>query len=99
MKGKVTVAATVHNVTVKNFSFSPNALEIQPGEKVVWKVESGTHTVTADDNSFNSGDINSASAHFEQTFATAGEVAYHCSHHPATMKGKVTVKDTPPPGP
>jgi plastocyanin len=104
MKAKVTVkaaataATVVHNVTVKNFSFSPNALEIQPGDKVVWKVESGTHTVTADDNAFNSGDMNSASPPFEQTFATAGEIPYHCNHHPA-MKGKVTVKDTSPPGP
>jgi plastocyanin len=99
MKAKVTVKAAatsetvVHNVTVKNFSFSPNALEIQPGEKVVWKVGSGTHTVTADDNAFDSGDMNSTSQPFEQIFATAGEITYHCNHH-AAMKGKVTVKDT-----
>ena len=83
-----TGSATVPNtVVIKNFSFSPNALDIQPGEKVVWKVESGTHTVTADDNAFDSGDMNSTSQPFEQIFATAGEITYHCNHH-AAMKGK-----------
>jgi len=80
-----------HNVIVKNFAFDPNALEIEKGETVSWKVASGTHTVTADDNAFDSGDMNSSSAAFERTFDSVGEVAYHCSHH-GSMKAQVTVK-------
>jgi plastocyanin len=47
------------------------------------------HTVTADDGSFDSGDV-AAGASFQHTFATAGTVKYHCIIH-ESMTGTVTV--------
>jgi plastocyanin len=48
-----------------------------------------THTVTADDLSFASGNL-TPNRSFERAFAAAGTYNYHCSIHP-TMKGRVIV--------
>jgi plastocyanin len=81
-----------HNVTIKNFKYSPQEIEIQQGDKVVWTAQDDVaHTVTADSGDFDSGDIADGDPPFEQTFKNAGEVKYHCEHHGA-MKGKVIVK-------
>jgi plastocyanin len=48
-----------------------------------------THNITADDESFSSGNILPGGT-FERTFTVAGSYAYHCSIHPA-MKGTVIV--------
>jgi plastocyanin len=49
-----------------------------------------THTVTATDKSFNSGDIK-AGGTFKWTFTTPGTYTYSCVYH-AWMKGTVIVK-------
>ncbi|CAN5419478.1 hypothetical protein BH10PSE6_BH10PSE6_05070 [soil metagenome] len=85
---------TSHNVVVKNFSYTPDALMIEKGHKVIWTVQSGKHTVTADDGAFDSGDVTKDSPPFEVTFNDAGEFGYFCAHHSEGMTGKVTVKDT-----
>ena len=48
------------------------------------------HTVTATDNSFNSGNM-AAGAKFTYVFKTAGTYNYICNYH-TWMKGTVTVK-------
>ena len=48
------------------------------------------HTVTADDGSFDSGNI-SVGKTFSHTFQTAGTFAYHCTIHPF-MKATVIVQ-------
>jgi plastocyanin len=48
-----------------------------------------THTVVADDASFNSGNI-APGGTFTHTFVGTGPVAYHCSIHPA-MQGTIQV--------
>jgi plastocyanin len=79
-----------HNVTIKNFTYSPKEIEIKQGDKVIWTSEDNIeHTVTADAGEFDSGDILKGDPPFEHTFKSAGEVKYHCDHHGA-MKGKVT---------
>ncbi len=52
--------------------------------------DSATHTVTADDGSFNSGDI-LAGHSWTYTFATPGTYSFHCKYH-SFMKGAVIVK-------
>jgi plastocyanin len=47
------------------------------------------HTVTADDDSFDSGQL-AKNASFSHTFTEVGVVPYHCENHPQ-MTGKVTV--------
>jgi len=49
-----------------------------------------THTVTGDDNSFDSGNI-SAGSRFSRTFSVVGTYKYHCTIHPS-MTGTVVVK-------
>jgi len=48
------------------------------------------HTVTADDNSFDSGNIG-AGGSYSRTFSVAGTFNYHCTIH-AGMNGKVVVQ-------
>ena len=77
-------------VEVKDLAFTPPQLTVRVGEKVTWRFgDSTTHTVTADDSSFDSGG-HSAGETFDHTFEAAGTVAYHCTIH-RSMKGTVTV--------
>jgi plastocyanin len=85
-----------HDVTIKNFAYSPKEIEIKQGDTVVWTSQDGiSHTVTADQGEFDSGDIVKGDPPFQHTFASAGEVKYHCDHH-GGMKGKVTVTAAKP---
>jgi plastocyanin len=77
--------------TIDNFAFSPDSLSVSVGDTVTWtNKQAGTpHTVTADDGSFDSGNL-ATDATFSQTFDAAGTFAYHCTIHPS-MTGTVTV--------
>lgn len=78
-------------VSIVNMSFSPANLTVSPGTTVTWtNNDAMTHTVTADDNSFNSGNMATGSK-FSKAFAAAGTYPYHCSIH-AGMTGTITVK-------
>ncbi|HMQ24476.1 MAG TPA: cupredoxin family copper-binding protein [Acidimicrobiales bacterium] len=77
---------------IENFTFEPDPISIEVGEEVTWTNNDGTaHTVTADDDSFDSGNLDGG-ATFSQTFDEAGEFAYHCNIHPS-MTGTVAVAD------
>jgi plastocyanin len=78
-------------VTIQNFAFNPGTIEVAVGTTVTWtNQDSATHTVTADDGSFDSNNL-ATSATFSQTFSTAGTFTYHCKIH-TSMKATVTVK-------
>ena len=78
-------------VSIANFAFSPASITVKVGDSVTWtNNDSTTHTVTADDNSFSSGDL-APGATFSFTFPKAGTYAYHCSIHPS-MTGTVVVQ-------
>ncbi len=80
-----------NSVSIANFAFSSNDITVAKGTTVTWKNNDGvTHTVTADDGSFDSGSIPSGSS-YTHTFSTTGTFSYHCSIH-TTMTGKVTVQ-------
>jgi plastocyanin len=55
-----------------------------------------SHTVTADDGSFDSGTLSSGKS-FSYTFNTAGDFPYHCTFHGGPggegMAGTVTVTE------
>jgi plastocyanin len=53
--------------------------------------DSVTHTVTANDGSFDSKDI-PAGQSWTHTFQNAGVFSFHCTYHPSFMKGTITVK-------
>lgn len=86
-----------NEVLIQNMSFSPATITVSAGTTVTWTNKDAiAHTVTSDNNLFNSGNIGSNGT-FSYTFSTAGSFSYHCSIHP-TMKGTVvvtTVMSTP----
>jgi plastocyanin len=86
-----TTAATATNAgTIKGFSFQPEVLKVKVGAKVTWTNDDTVpHTVTADTNSFASGNLQPGGS-FSFTFIRPGTYAYHCSIHPS-MHGSVVV--------
>lgn len=78
-----------NNVSIKGMSYSSASITVKAGTTVKWtNNDNTTHTVTANDNSFDSGDI-AAYGTYSHTFNTAGTFSYHCKYH--TMSGTVTV--------
>jgi hypothetical protein len=78
-------------VSVQFQAFGPSQLDVLPGESVEWdNVSERTHTVTADDGSFDSGDFDPG-ATFTVAFPDVGTIAYHCTKH-AGMTGEVDVR-------
>jgi plastocyanin len=77
-------------VLVKSVAFTPPELRTTVGKPVTWRFDDGglEHSVTADDNSFDSGRLSSGT--FAQTFNNPGNVNYHCTVH-ARMRGTVIV--------
>ena len=74
-------------------NFYPPVITVIIGKNntVTWaNQDSFTHTVTATDGSFNSGDIK-AGASWTHTFSAAGNYTYYCIYHSAWMKGEVIV--------
>jgi plastocyanin len=85
--------ATNDTIHIKSTGFSPGTLQVSVGATVIWvNDDQGTHSVIADDGSFNSGDV-MPGATFSYMFNPTGAVSYsyyHCGHHPAE-KGTVIV--------
>jgi plastocyanin len=79
-------------VDIRNFSFSPNPVEVPVGGTVTWTNQDQVpHTATSDQRGvLQSGAIAPGSS-FSQTFDTAGTFNYHCEFHP-NMTGTIIVK-------
>jgi plastocyanin len=74
-------AAEAAAVSISDFAFAPNVLEISAGTTVTWTNNDGAnHTVTADDGSFDSDSISTGGT-FSFTFDTPGTYTYHCDFH------------------
>ncbi len=84
-------AATGTTVGIDDFAFSPDTATVAVGTTITWTNEQDfAHTVTADDGSFDSGDLATGDT-FEHTFDSPGTFAYVCSIHP-NMAGSVVVQ-------
>ncbi len=96
--------AAAQNVAVKDNMFDPKTITVNVGDTVTWQYAGqNEHTVTADDGSFNSGDLKTGEkTSFAFTFPKAGPFAYHCKYHGAAggtgMSGTVEVKAAGAPG-
>src|SRR5581483_3989990 len=89
LPGTPSGAATT-DATISNFAFAPNPLDAPVGATVKWTNDDGTsHTVTADDGSFDSGPIG-AGGTFTRTFGQVRTIAYHCNIHPG-MHGTLQI--------
>jgi plastocyanin len=77
-------------VEIVNFAYNPDPVTIQEGGKVIWiNQDSAPHTATADDCSFDTGELQEGKLKSE-TFKEAGEFTYFCSIHP-NMHGTIRV--------
>jgi len=84
------VAPTTHVVTIENMRFSPDALTVQRGDRVVWiNKDLFAHTATAVSKAFDSHNIE-PNASWTYVTRKPGEYAYVCALHP-TMKARLTV--------
>jgi plastocyanin len=72
-------------------AFDPKTVTVKVGQAVEWDWQdpSSSHTVTADNGSFDSG-LCAQGTKFVQTFSSAGSVTYKCTIH-SGMTGTVTV--------
>ena len=78
------------SVSISGFQFDPADLPVAPGTEVTWTNDDPeSHTVTADDGSFDSG-VMDPGATFSAVVDAEGAVTYICQIHPA-MKGTITV--------
>ncbi len=84
-------ATNGNTVSISNFSFVSNALTVTAGTTVTWtNNDSAPHTVTADDNSFTSGNLSKGDT-YSHKFTGTGTFNYHCNVHPM-MTASVIVK-------
>ena len=90
--GSVVMPSGVGSNTALNFSPSTIILIIGINNTVTFfNRDSSIHTVTATDNSFNSGDIKAGTS-WTNSFTTVGNFSYYCVYHNSWMKGEVIVK-------
>jgi plastocyanin len=88
-------SAAERAVNVVQFSFQPETLQIDPGDRVTWTFSEPGHTTTANSGqaeSWDSGpDTNDANTTFSHTFDTPGRFGYICIPHGSFMTGVVQV--------
>lgn len=85
-----TAAAAGTSVSIVDFAFEPNVLEIPAGTTVEWvNNDEFPHTVVADDGSFESDTMETGGT-FAFEFATPGTFPYICGIHPQ-MTASITV--------
>jgi predicted lipoprotein with Yx(FWY)xxD motif/plastocyanin len=82
-------------ITIRDNNFSPKTLTVKKGTTVKWTNEgTSTHTVTSDENTFKSGDLDAGKS-FSFTFDKPGTYPYHCEIHGGVggkgMSGTITV--------
>ena len=84
-----------HQVTMQDYSFNPESLNISVGDTVTWVNDGATsHTTTsgtvgAPDGNWDSGTM-APGARYQHVFPAAGNFRYYCSFH-ATTNGMVGV--------
>ncbi|MDI6716821.1 MAG: cupredoxin family copper-binding protein [Actinomycetota bacterium] len=79
------------DIVMQDYAFQPDEIYISLGSELTWvNNDSVTHTVTADDGSFDSGSLRQGDS-FSFTFKEKGTFKYHCRLHPR-MHGTVVVE-------
>jgi plastocyanin len=87
----VTMRGDTARVNMSALAYEPARIEVKPGTVVVFMNSAPLqHTVTADDNSFDSGMIDPGKR-WVRKFDSAGSFPFHCTPHPF-MKGVVVVR-------
>ena len=77
-------------VAIPGRLFAPGELDALAGQTVTWRnADSGSHTVSSEDDVFDSGYLSPGST-FSHTFASTGTFPYFCRIH-RSMRGVVRV--------
>jgi plastocyanin/uncharacterized membrane protein len=80
-----------HTVTIRQMHFDPSQIRAEAGDVIEWKNEDiFSHSVTANNGSFDSGLIPPGSS-WQTTIGKPATIAYHCRPHP-NMKAEVIVQ-------
>jgi plastocyanin len=77
------------SVTIGDDFFRPGDVTVAQGGTVTWSNTGDPHTATADDGTFDSGNLNGGDS-FRHTFRNAGDYPYVCLYHD-DMRGTVHV--------
>ena len=90
--------ATIWNVSVSNFQFSPATLNVNVGDVIHWTNISGFHsttsiTVPAGATPWDSG---APLTTFDYTVTKVGNYTYNCTIHPGSMNGSFTATSPVP---
>ena len=81
-----------HVLSIQDFTFSPEPLTVPKGTVVeVVNRDDAAHTATADDGSFDTGDLDKGASK-GITLSKSGEITYHCAIHDY-MEGVIRVTD------
>jgi plastocyanin len=79
-------------LTIQDFAFNPDPINVEAGSKLtVVNLDGVVHTVTADDQSFDTGRI-AGGKHTTISPKRPGRVAFHCSIH-NFMRGVIRVTE------
>jgi plastocyanin len=84
-------ASGTHTIVIASMKFVPETLTVKAGDTVVWaNKDFFPHTATAQDRSFDSGDI-ATDKSWKYVATKKGMFSYVCTLHP-TMKATLVVK-------
>ncbi|MDP9440888.1 MAG: cupredoxin family copper-binding protein [Actinomycetota bacterium] len=84
-------ATSADKVAIVDFAYKPDPVKVKAGTEVTWtNQDTAAHTVTADDKSFDSKNMDK-DATFKHRFDTAGTFEYFCAIH-NYMTGSVVVE-------
>jgi plastocyanin len=80
-----------NKVSIDNFTFNPETLEVPAGTKVIWvNGDDVPHTVRSVEDTFRSGTLDTDDV-YERVFSEPGTYEYYCGVH-RHMTGKIVVK-------
>jgi plastocyanin len=80
-----------NEVAIQSNAFTPLIITVPVNTTIIWtNKDANSHTVTSNDNSFDSGNITTNGTYSHQ-FTSAGTYQYHCSIH-SNMTGTVIVQ-------
>jgi plastocyanin len=84
-------AESTDKIDISDFKFDPETVSVKTGTKVTWtNSDDAAHTATADDSSFDTGDLDKGDS-ASVTFDKPGTFTYYCRFH-AFMKATVEVQ-------
>jgi plastocyanin len=89
--GSTAAAVSTDRIDIADFKYDPDAVTVTAGTTVTWaNSDDAAHTATADDSSFDTGDLERGDSK-AITLEKPGTYSYYCRFHPF-MKATVEVR-------